>query len=312
VLGKAVHTTSERQKLALVKEAIRREDMPRARALTQSMLRENPRSVMAWSWACQVAATTEERIGCLRHILEIDPNHSGARRYLAQLRPPGTGQGAAPADDASLPPTPHARKPEPAGTEPRHRLADLLFAPLGCLLQIPMAYLIGILLAFTVIGAVLYYTANSDFLGLATLDFEGLTISNAYERIEARDRYWTITFEKKAESRFAGLVRHVLPIRSARVPFLTHDILVTVGDYADPDVVRTSVFNHRFHWRSATTAHPQGTINLLHTVPADERIYRQLLDIQRWAQVMITGREIDQIKMYDQADTYRGDWHDTG
>jgi hypothetical protein len=48
-----------------------------------------------------------------------------------------------------------------------------------------------------------------------------------------------------------------------RLRILTHDILVTSGDYAEPDVVSTSVFCHLFTWRSSSTVHPSGRINYL-------------------------------------------------
>ncbi len=93
---------------------------------------------------------------------------------------------------------------------------------------------------------------------------------------------------------------------------LTHDILVTSGEYADPAVVKTSVANHRFRWHSTGTTRPKGAINLLHTVPANEEIYRQLLQIHAQDEVIITGREILTIEAYDQDGNYLGEWHDTG
>jgi hypothetical protein len=69
--------------------------------------------------------------------------------------------------------------------------------------------------------------------------------------------------EDRGTSEFSGIVRHVSPFRMGRLRILTHDILVTSGDYADPDVVSTSVFSHLFTWRSSSTAHPSGRINYL-------------------------------------------------
>ena len=102
------------------------------------------------------------------------------------------------------------------------------------------------------------------------------------------------------------------PGPSSRLRILTHDILVTSGDYADPNIVSTSVFDHHFRWRSSSTAHPSGRTNLLHTVPANEEIYHQLLNIRSWDEVVITGREVLVIRIYDQDDNYLGDWRDTG
>jgi hypothetical protein len=72
------------------------------------------------------------------------------------------------------------------------------------------------------------------------------------------------------------------------------------------------VLNHHFTWRSTAIAHPSGTINLLHTVPASQDIYRQLLEIKSDDEVTIGGREILTIQAYGRDGTYLGEWHDTG
>ena len=101
-------------------------------------------------------------------------------------------------------------------------------------------------------------------------------------------------------------------MRLRQIPILTHDVMVTSGEYADPDVVTTSVTNHRFTWRSSSTAEPRGAINLLHTVPANEEVYGQLRQIQSWDEVVITGREILRIDALDADGGYLGDWRDAG
>ena len=65
-------------------------------------------------------------------------------------------------------------------------------------------------------------------------------------RFEEGDRTWTIHYEKKSSSQFKGIVRHTSTIRLSEIPLLTHDILVTSGDFADSDLVTTSVANHHF------------------------------------------------------------------
>lgn len=285
----------EQERLAAAIAALRQGNKTEARRLIMSVLKDNPRDETAWSWACEVAATPEERVHCLKQILAINPNHSQARRYLAQL---GT--------------TPPTHIPASEDQAPALSIGDLLFAPLGCLLQMPATYLIVGLLALALVGGVIFYNTNSDFFGLAGPEFDALTISDSKEQIEATDLYWKITYEGLADSEFPGLVRHVSPIRHNSMRILTHDILVTSGEYADPSIVSTRVANHRFRWRSTSAARPEGTINLLHTVPANEEIYHQLLQIQVQDEVIITGREILIIEAYDQAGNYLGEWHDTG
>ncbi len=60
------------------------------------------------------------------------------------------------------------------------------------------------------------------------------------------------------------------------------------------------------------TRNPSGRINLLHTVPATEEVYRQLLEVRTWDEVVITGREILTINRLDENGKYLGDWRDSG
>ena len=60
------------------------------------------------------------------------------------------------------------------------------------------------------------------------------------------------------------------------------------------------------------TAQPEGSINLLHTLPANEEVYQQLLQVRSGDEVTITGREILTIRAYDRAGNYLGEWHVTG
>jgi hypothetical protein len=299
----------ERERLALASAAIRQGDRARARELIYAVLDENPHNVAAWSWACEVATTRDERIHCLKQILAINPSHDAARRYLAQLQNevPAAGIPASP-----MPPHTVTESTRSQGRKARVGMVDLLLFPLGWVFQLSLVQLFLVLLVLVLIGGFVYLRANTSFLGLVGLDFDTLTLSDSYDQIAADDLYWTITFESKGTSEFSGIVRHVSPFRMGQLRILTHDILVTSGDYANPDVVSTSVFSHHFTWRSSNTAHPSGRINLLHTVPANEEIYRQLLKIRAWDEVVITGREILSIRAYDQDGNHLIDWRDTG
>jgi hypothetical protein len=215
--------------------ALRRGDRVGARKLIYAILEDEPRNLDAWSWACEIATTHEERVHCLKQILEIDPSHKFARRYLAQL------QAGAPSTDVT--------SAMPAGRrKAREGIVGLLFAPISWLLQASPTALGLVALALAVVCGFVYFRVNTDFFGLAALDFDALTISDSYERISTDGIYWTIDFEGEGTSKYVGSVRHVSPIRENGMRILTHDILVTSGDYADPDVVGVSVFNHRFRW----------------------------------------------------------------
>lgn len=283
----------EHAALAQVGAAVRRGDTHAARALLADVLRDHPRSIAAWSWACQVAPTDAARIVCLRRILEIDPDHAAARRYLAQLQPDAP---------ASLPVRP-ASPPRPV---------DRLLSLWGWLLDLPAGWLIAAAAAAGLVLFIVYLTVNHDWFGLAEPEWDRLTFSPSMETIQSDAQTWQIVYERTQDSQFAGLVRHASLIRFDRVPFLTHDILVTTGDYADPQQVRTAVIDHHFSWRSATKAHPKGTINLLHTVAVAPEIFAQLLQIRSGDRVVIVGREILSIETYDRSGTYLGNWRDQG
>ena len=179
-------------------------------------------------------------------------------------------------------------------------LKDILFLPFGCLFTASPYVVLGGLLVFALVGVFVYYNLNVDFFEIGAPDFQHYTITPGFGQVQTPDKsYWQVSYEKLGSSQFHGLVRHVSPIRIGQMPILTHDILVTSGDYADRDLVSTSVVDHHFFWRSATSAHPQGTINLLHTVPRDRAIYEALLKVRSGDTVTITGREILKIDAYD-------------
>jgi hypothetical protein len=97
---------------------------------------------------------------------------------------------------------------------------------------------------------------------------EQFTISDNFQTMQGADEQtWKISYEFAGATQFSGLVRHVSPIRMGQFPMLTHDILVTSGDFADSSLVRTNVSNHHFTWFCDCGTQPRGTINLLHTVP---------------------------------------------
>lgn len=287
-----------RDRLSVAIAAIREGDRIRARELVYAILEDEPCNLTAWSWACEIASTHEERVYCLKKILEIDPSHKVARRYLVQLQA-----------DTSV----SVAGDVPAGKKKtRGGIAGLLFAPVSWLLQASPTTLGAIALLLAILCGVIYYRSNTSFFGLAALDFDTLTITDSYERISTDGIYWEVGFEGGGTSEFAGVVRHVLPIREDGMRILTHDVLVASGEYADPEIVGVSVVNHRFNWWSSSTEKPSGRINLLHTVPASEEVYRQLLEIRAWNEVAITGREIRVIRAYYEDGEYIGDWRDTG
>jgi hypothetical protein len=193
-------------------------------------------------------------------------------------------------------------------------ILDLLFLPIGMLMQIPPALVGLVALVGFGVCAFFYYTTNSDFGGLARPAFENLEVSEDFGEVTSTTtrRSWKITYEYFGDSTFAGVVRHVSHWREDSVPFATHDVLVTTEDFADPKQVDTSVYNHRFRYTYPAGVSPKGNINLLHIVPLNEEIYKQLLNLRDWNNVTIKGREIFKIDMYDPQGAFTGYWQDEG
>jgi hypothetical protein len=130
--------------------------------------------------------------------------------------------------------------------------------------------------------------------------------------LDRKDRKWTIQYEYDHDTNFTGVVRHVSHWREEDIPFATHDILVTTGEFASQDRVHVSVMMHTFTYRYFEDPHPKGAINLLHIVPASESVYRQLLEVREWNQVSIRGREILRIERFDPEGKFLGAWQDAG
>jgi hypothetical protein len=107
-------------------------------------------------------------------------------------------------------------------------------------------------------------------------------------------------------------VRHVSDWRDEPIPFATHDILVTTGEFASASRVTTRVFNHAFYYGWSIGQRPQGSINLLHIVPESQKIYSQLLDVRNWNLVTISGREIYRIDVFDPTGKLTFYWQDDG
>jgi hypothetical protein len=198
-------------------------------------------------------------------------------------------------------------------TSPRpYTWKDFLFAPLGCLISIPAYVVFGVILIIVVIGSSVYYNVNTEIFGIGHPPYDRMKIDNTWEHITIDDDTWSVEYESLQRDTFQGLVRFIGPIRQNGIPFLTHDVLVTSGDFANPDLVNTSVYNHTFHWYSHELQNPQGSINLIHAVPQKETIYNQLLEMKTGQQVKITGFEVLRINAFDAKGRRYLWWQDSG
>ena len=195
---------------------------------------------------------------------------------------------------------------------PTYTLKDLLFMPIGCLITFSPYLFIGGMVVMALIGVTLYYNVNIDLLGIGAPDYNNWQTDASFQKITMGEKTWTIQYENSNTSQYKGLVRHISPIRLAEFPYLTQDILVTTGDYSDETKVFTYVSDHHFSWYSRAQAHPEGSIHLLHAVPKNEQLYRQLLNIRSGDQVIISGIEIGRINAQGANGTPVWWWQDSG
>ncbi len=198
--------------------------------------------------------------------------------------------------------------------EPRFSIKNVLFMPVAILLQLPPLFAFILLVLSLSLCGFLYYSLNSDFFGLAAPPFAELSFSADFSSVrDTKDqRSWKITYEEKPFTSFHGVVRHVSNWRDEPIPFATHDILITSGEYASAGLVSTSVYNHAVYYRWKSDSRPNGHINLLHIVPKNREIYSQLLLVRDWNMVTISGREIYRIDVFDPAGKYIYFWQDEG
>ncbi len=277
-----------------------------ARKLLLAELKDHPSSLAAWTWAVQVAKNEQEKIFILKKILSLQPDHPQARAYLTRL------------EKQAEPETVNKSSPTPLQTSEIERskqspgILSWLMLVVDLFASLPLSCGMIILAGTFLLGGVLYFRANTDFFGFAGTDFDQLQISNSYQDLTLEDSYWKVVYEGGGRASFTGTVRHVSPIRIQEFGILTHDVLVTSADFADPDLVNTNVVNHKFTWYARGPDRPTGQINLLHTVPVDAATYQALLDINKWDQVEITGYEIYTITGFESDGSEVGVWKDAG
>jgi len=297
--------TNQRVKDAI--QALRSGDPAQARKLILEEVKEFPSNKTAWLWALEVAANEKEKRTILNKILSLDPTHQGALQYLKKLDQEIPGGTQTPDIESNR----RAKQKKEQG-KTSSRSGGILRFFLGWIGGLPPSCGFIILFAIIVAAAFIYFRVNTSLFGLSGTDFDQLVISNSYELISSEDIYWEVQFEGIGESKYIGTVRHAAPIRVNEFRILTHNILVTTADFSNPDSVDTSVIDNKFFWKSTGADSPTGSINLIHAIPSTKAIYQEMLKIQPWDIVKITGREIYTVKAYQADETFLGTWLDTG
>jgi hypothetical protein len=86
------------------------------------------------------------------------------------------------------------------------------------------------------------------------------------------------------EEELGGIVNQVARGHFSQLPFVTHAVVLVTGDYADPEKVQIGdLEDHQVNY--AATSTPNGTIVLVHVVPADAAALAALRQLKpgQWA-----------------------------
>jgi hypothetical protein len=171
---------------------------------------------------------------------------------------------------------------------------------------------IGIVICLVLLAlGVVYFQANVVAAPLA--DFDKMIVTNGFHNIRlASGQRWELSYEQNHDRLLTGQVRHTSMDHETLFPIISFDILVTSGDFSDPSLVSTSVSDHHFSWMPLTATKPQGTINLLHTVPMNQAVEDELMKIKDGDTVTVEGWDILKINGYDKDGKYIGYWTDEG
>ncbi len=88
---------------------------------------------------------------------------------------------------------------------------------------------------------------------------------------------------------FSGDIRYVGRAYTRYAPFITHDAVITTGEFSDPQIVEIApIKNGTTYWRAGKQ--PDGTLVVLHFVPASVEIHDLLAGLETGETVTIAGK----------------------
>jgi hypothetical protein len=164
-----------------------------------------------------------------------------------------------------------------------------------------------------VLGVMLYAVVRPQVITAPLENFDQMIVTDGFHHIALPSgQHFDLSYEQSHDRYFDGIVRHTSMNHEKSFPIISFDILVTSGDFADDSLVWTSVEDHHFSWRPLNGEEPQGTINLLHTVPMDQATEEQLMKIKVGDHIIVKGWDILKIDGYSRAGEYIGYWQDAG
>jgi hypothetical protein len=270
--------------------------------LFAEIVKDDPECAEAWFHLAQCFNSPEKKKYCEERYQTILSGNEANQRGISPLHTAEQDQ------QGELVTAVADQYPMPPDNQPRFRGRN------NSSFGIPIPIILAVFVAICIALLYTYYNINTSLLGLARHDLTNYAFSENYQTVNdlSDEDHWQIVYENNKTMTFNGLARHASPIRLNGFPFLTHDILITTDEFSDAAKVSTRVIRHHFYWESKTTQYPDGTINLLHTVPLNDEIYHQLMAISSGENVIIRGREIDVINAYNANNNLTEWWRDDG
>jgi hypothetical protein len=131
---------------------------------------------------------------------------------------------------------------------------------------------VPLLLALALLGAGLWWAHahRSKRSVIAALSF-----GSSIDTLNYEGQQYTATWTEPKT--FTGTVQWTGTASAHGIPFLTHEVLITTGDYSDPAVVKLEpVVDHETTWRYPAGRTLDGTIYVVHCIPATPAIYDTL------------------------------------
>jgi len=117
---------------------------------------------------------------------------------------------------------------------------------------------------------------------------QGMSIDMENGEIEYKDVIYTA--EWGDQKIHVGDIRYIGRAYDKYAPYITNDAIVTTGEFSDPSIVEvTPIRNGNMSWRAQKN--PKGSLIVLHFIPANLLVYKDLSRIKKGQKAEFTGRE---------------------
>lgn len=116
------------------------------------------------------------------------------------------------------------------------------------------------------------------------------TFSQDFTRIESQGESYSASWEEDL-SAFEGELQQMVPEALKYAPFISHHLVLTDGDYSDPDKVEIRPLKKgKTSWRAKQQ--PRGRFLVLHLLPADAEVLRRINAIAPGQRAIWSGQRL--------------------